>query len=197
METLAGFRDEGLARAVGFSNFPLEACRAAIATGVPNVVEYSLSLIDPRNLPMLDSAAEAGLHRIGFGVFAHGLLAEPLTEDSQFIAGDWRQRSRTTGDARNSGNALFAGDAYLRNLETARALRELAEARGMELGPFVLAMSVALGRADRYLVGCRSTGELHQNLGALEMVPTAADREAVAAVLAARSEGAQHDPARR
>jgi aryl-alcohol dehydrogenase-like predicted oxidoreductase len=195
METLAGLRDEGLARAVGFSNFPIDACRAALATGVPNVVEYSYSLVDGRNVPMLDSTAAAGLHRIAFGVFAHGLLAEDLAEDTEFAVGDWRRRSRTTGDARNSGNALFAGSAYMANLAVARSLRRIAAGRGLALGPFVLAMSVAFGRADRYLIGCRSTAELRENLAALETAPTQAERDAVAATLGARSPGALDDEA--
>jgi aryl-alcohol dehydrogenase-like predicted oxidoreductase len=183
MQSLATLRDEGLASRVGISNFPIDACRAAFATGVPSVVEYSYSLIDDRNVAALDVAHAADAHRIAFGVFAHGLLAEDLDEHTVFRPDDWRQRSLTTGDAATSGNALFAGDAYPRHLRVAHGLRTLAAARGLSLGTFVLATSLAIGNADRYLIGCRSASELRESLAAVDQELSEAELDAAKQVL--------------
>jgi len=43
MESLAVVRERGLARHVGFSNYPLDACAAALSTGIPEAVEYGLT----------------------------------------------------------------------------------------------------------------------------------------------------------
>lgn len=184
MEALAELRERGLATEVGISNYTASDCAAAFATGVPSWVEYSYSLIDHRNLAAIDVARSGGGRVVGFGTFAHGLLSEDLTPDTEFGEADWRRRSRTTGDARTSGNPMFAGDAFGRNLDIARQLRERAEALGVSLATYTLALTLHSGVPDVVLIGCRSTGELAANLEALAVEVTAEERAAVASIVA-------------
>lgn len=169
MEALARVRDEGLAREVGFSNFGAEAFRRAVATGIPTYVEYSYSLLDNRYVAELYHAAGMNITRITYGTFAHGLLSEKLSADTRFSQRDWRARSRATGDAITSGNAYFAGEAYLGYLEAAQALRGLAREFGVSLATFVLALTLRRGPSDIALVGCRSVAELDESLAALAL----------------------------
>lgn len=189
MESLATIREEGFAREVGLSNFNLEDCRRALATGIPTVVEYTFSLIDGRSLAALEAAADAGARRITYGTFAHGLLAEDLTPDTEFGPADWRRRSRDTGDANTSGNILYAGSAYRENLAIAGALRELASGRGLSLGAFTLAMTLDSDRTDTVLVGARSATELADDLTALTLDVTDDERSAVAAIVERLGDG--------
>ena len=184
MESLAIIRDEGLALQVGLSNFAPADCERALATGIPTVVEYSFSLVDDRNFETLDAAHRMGARRITFGTFAHGLLAEDLTEETVFGQADWRRRSRQTGDSNTSGNFLYAGAAYEANLRIAAALRELATERGLSLGAFTLAMTLDSGLTDTVLVGARSTSELADDLTALTLDVADEERGAVATMLA-------------
>jgi aryl-alcohol dehydrogenase-like predicted oxidoreductase len=168
MANLARLRDEGLARAVGFCNFGPDAFRAALATGIPKYVEYSYSLLDHRYAGELAAAGAHGLTRITFGTFAHGLLAEPLTPDTEFS--DWRGRSRRSGDAGTSGNPLFAGDAYRVFLAAADRLRAVASDAGVSLATLVLALTWSADISDVTLAGCRSVEELEESLAALDLV---------------------------
>lgn len=182
MESLAVVRERGLAHHVGFSNYPLDACEAALSTGIPEAVEYSLNLIDNRNVPQLRAAAGNCL-RITFGTFAHGLLAEDLSADTEFGASDWRSRSRASGDARTSGNVYFAGQAYSANLLTAHELREIGRRYGLSLGDVAIAALREFGLSDVTLLGCRSVTELQSNLrGSSGDLPPEASR-AIRAVL--------------
>jgi len=182
MESLAVVRDRGLARHVGFSNYPLDACEAALSTGIPEAVEYSLNLIDNRNVPQLRAAAGSCL-RITFGTFAHGLLAEDLSADTEFGAGDWRSRSRASGDARTSGNVYFAGPAYSANLMIAQELRQIGRQHGLTLGDVAIAALREFGLSEVTVLGCRSVAELQSNLrGGSGDLPAEASR-AVRAVL--------------
>ncbi|GAA1850536.1 aldo/keto reductase [Pseudonocardia ailaonensis] len=185
MESLAAVRERGLTRKVGFSNFPVDAAEAALSTGIAEAVEYSLNLIDDRNVPQLRAAGEHGCLRISFGTFAHGLLAEDLSATTEFGPLDWRRRSRESGDARTSGNVFYAGDAYAANLAVADALRGIGREHGFTLGELAVAALANLGLSDVVLLGCRSVAELRSNLdGGGKPLPEEAAR-AVREVLAA------------
>lgn len=169
MENLQRLKDEGLAREVGFCNFGAEASRRALATGIPTVVEYSFSLLDHRYLRELADAGERGGLRITYGSFVHGLLSENFTEDHEFAPDDWRGRSRREGRSGTSGNVFFAGDAFARNVRIARRLREIADAHGLSLAAFVLALTVRQPYSDVALFGCRNADEVTDGLRGLSV----------------------------
>lgn len=167
MESLAGLRDEGLVKEVGFCNFGAQAARRALATGIPSVVEYSFSLLDHRYLAELDGAGQRGGTRITFGSYVHGLLSQDFAPDHDFGPDDWRGRSRREGRAGTSGNVFFAGDAFAANVAIAGQLRELARPLGLSLAAFVLALTVREPCTDVALLGCRTAAEVRDGLRGL------------------------------
>lgn len=169
MENLARIRDDGYTTDIGFCNFGREACRRALATGIPTAVEYSCSLLDRRYVDDLTAAGDAGCLRITFGSFVHGLLSEDFEPDHEFDAEDWRGRSRREGSSGTSGNVFFAGDAFARNVEVAKQLRGLADGLGLSLAAFVLALSVREPASDIALYGCRNEREVRDGLRGLGM----------------------------
>ncbi len=169
MENLQHLVDDGLTRHVGFCNFGANAFRRAMATGIPTFVEYSFSLLDRRYANELQQAADAGCRRLSYGTFVHGLLAEQMTADTEFPSTDWRNRSRTLGNAVNSGNVFYAGDAFAENVRVADELREIASRLGVSLAVFVLALIRTDPLSDLTLIGCRTVAELEENLSALRL----------------------------
>lgn len=169
MENLARLRDDGLVSDVGFCNFGTEACRRALATGIPTYVEYSLSLLDRRYVSDMEAAGEAGARRIAFGTYVHGLLSEGFDEDHEFDQDDWRGRSRREGSSGTSGNVFFAGDAFARHVAVARQLSELAAQHDLSLAAFVLAVTAQDPAADITLIGCRNAREVVDGLAGFQV----------------------------
>jgi aryl-alcohol dehydrogenase-like predicted oxidoreductase len=185
MENVARLQQDGLADEVGFCNFGAEACKRALATGIPSVVEYSCSLLDRRYVNELNDAGGRGCTRITFGSFVHGLLSENFTADHEFDEEDWRGRSRRFGASGTSGNVFFAGDAFAKNVEVANRLRTVAERYELSLAAFVLALSVRQPESDIALYGCRNAAEVKDGLSGLDVLFDAADLDEVEAILEA------------
>jgi aryl-alcohol dehydrogenase-like predicted oxidoreductase len=184
MENLGKLQQEGVAEEVGFCNYGAEACRRALATGIPSVVEYSCSLLDRRYVNELRDAGERGCTRITFGSFVHGLLAEDFTPDHEFADEDWRGRSRRTGASGTSGNVFFAGDAFAKNVAVAGELRAIAARYDLTLAAFVLALSVREPESDIALYGCRNAREVVDGLSGLDVLFEQSDLDEVARILA-------------
>jgi aryl-alcohol dehydrogenase-like predicted oxidoreductase len=185
MENLRRLVEEGMTRAVGFSNFGPEQCQRALATGIPSYVEYSFSLLDRRYVHELDAAGAAGCRRLSYGTFVHGMLAEDLSLATVFNEEDWRHRARTSTTAVNSGAIFFTGDAYARNIEVAGQLRAIAAGMGVSLASLVVALTRREPHTDLMLFGCRSVAELEENLAAMALELPDDVVEAAGAVLTA------------
>jgi aryl-alcohol dehydrogenase-like predicted oxidoreductase len=183
MENLARLQQDGLADEVGFCNFGVEACRRALATGIPSVVEYSCSLLDRRYVNELEDAGARGCTRITFGSYVHGLLSENFTPDHEFDDEDWRGRSRRFGASGTSGNVFFAGDAFAKNVAVANQLREIGARYGLSLAAFVLALSVRQPESDIALSGSRNAREVKDGLAGLDVMFSEADLAEVDAIL--------------
>jgi aryl-alcohol dehydrogenase-like predicted oxidoreductase len=183
MENLAKLQQEGLVEEVGFCNFGADACRRALATGIPSVVEYSCSLLDRRYVTELNDAGARGCTRITFGSFVHGLLSENFRVDHEFEADDWRGRSRREGSSGTSGNVFFAGDAFAAYVGVADRLRPIAERYDLSLAAFVLALSARQEESDVALFGCRNAGEVNDGLSGLGTVFSADDLDEVESIV--------------
>jgi aryl-alcohol dehydrogenase-like predicted oxidoreductase len=183
MENLARLQQDGLVEEVGFCNFGVDACRRALATGIPSVVEYSCSLLDRRYLGELRDAGQRGCTRITYGSYAHGLLSEGFTVDHEFDAEDWRGRSRREGSSGTSGNVFFAGDAFERYIGVADQLRVVADRYDLSMAAFVLALSARQPESDVALFGTRNAKEVHDGLRGLGVELRAEDLAEVEAIV--------------
>jgi aryl-alcohol dehydrogenase-like predicted oxidoreductase len=100
-------------------------------------------------------------HDIGvliYGPLAHGLLGGRMSEATTFAEGDWRRESRD-----------FRGEAFRRNLETARELERFARDRGHTLPHLAVAWTLAHPAVHVAIVGARTPEQLDQLLGAADL----------------------------
>jgi hypothetical protein len=157
--------DEGKLRHVGVSNYDA-AQMAEFARTRP--VE---TLQPPYHLFRRDIEAEvlpyAGEHDIGVLVYAplaHGLLSGTMDESTEFAADDWR-----------SGSPMFTGDAFRRNLETARQLERFAGERGHTVGQLAIAWTLAHPAVHVAIVGARRAEHIEASALAADIELTPVD----------------------
>jgi aryl-alcohol dehydrogenase-like predicted oxidoreductase len=162
-EALAKLVADGKIRHVGVSNFdPAQMDRFSATLPVE-------TLQPPYHLFRRDIEAQVlpytAAHNIGvlvYGPLAHGLLGGHMSPETNFAADDWRSKS-----------PMFKGDAFLRNLRAAAALRRLAtEELGMTLPQVAVAWTLAHPAVHVAIVGTRNPGHVDEILAAADFCLT-------------------------
>jgi aryl-alcohol dehydrogenase-like predicted oxidoreductase len=155
---LDGFVQEGKVRYVGVSNYSVEemeafARRRKLDSDQP-AYHFFRRDIEEDVLPWCHE------HQVGvlvYGTLAHGLLTGKFDENTTFPDDDWR-----------SGSELFQGEAFRRNLDTVRALGQLADERGITVGQLAIAWALANPAVHVAIVGARNPQQVVQNAPAAE-----------------------------
>jgi len=94
-----------------------------------------------------------------YGALAHGLLTGSMNEQTTFGPGDWR------GDSPD-----FAGEAFERNLQTVRELREYAlDALDSSVAQLGIAWVLANPAVDVALVGARHPRHIEDSVAAARL----------------------------
>jgi L-glyceraldehyde 3-phosphate reductase len=170
---------------VGVSNYSpartREAARILADLGVPLLIHqpsYSMfnrHVEDPeRDDPydgrqsesLLDVVGELGVGTIVFSPLAQGLLT------GRYLGGSAPAGSR----AARSDSPFLSGDALSETyLERARALNEIAAARGQSLAQLALTWVLRDPRVTSALIGASSVGQLEDNVAALAAGPLTDD----------------------
>jgi aryl-alcohol dehydrogenase-like predicted oxidoreductase len=169
----------GKARYAGVSNFHPPQLRAmrALAPIVTNQVGYNL--FDRRwERQMFPTARELGIGIMAYGPLAHGLLTGAFTPATTFEEGDWRRQGVLFGQA------LFQGDNFRQNLAVVERLKAVAARRGTTLPRLALAWVLANPQVAVALIGVRRISELDDNLKALDLALTDADRAEIDQIMA-------------
>jgi hypothetical protein len=169
----------GKARYIGVSNFSAEQLRAcrALAPICANQVGYNL--FDRRwERQMFPTARELGIGIMAYGPLAHGLLTGAFTPATTFEEGDWRRQGVLFGQA------LFQGDNFRQNLAVVERLKAVAARRGTTLPRLALAWVLANPQVAVALIGVRRISELDDNLKALDLALTDADRAEIDQIMA-------------
>lgn len=141
-----------------------EALAVAASMGLPLTVHqpsYSLlnrwiEVPDDSGRSLLDVTAEAGTGLVTFSPLAQGLLTD-------------RYRDGVPEGSRAARGASFQRE-YLseENLASVESLRTIARGRGQSLAQMALAWCLRDARVSAVLVGARTTGQLDENLAALD-----------------------------
>ncbi|MFI1960186.1 L-glyceraldehyde 3-phosphate reductase [Streptomyces althioticus] len=154
---------QGKALYVGISSYDAERSRQAAEIlrdlGTPLLIHQpSYNMLNRwiETDGLLDVADEEGFGVIGFTALAQGLLTgrylEGVPEDSRAAAG-------------TSFDAGWLTDDMLRRL---RALNDIAARRGQTLAQMALAWALRDPRVTSLVIGASRTGQLEQNVAALE-----------------------------
>jgi aryl-alcohol dehydrogenase-like predicted oxidoreductase len=163
MKALNDMVAEGKARYVGVCNhasYELREC-AKHAPVVTNQVGYNM--FDRRwENEMFPTARELGVNVMAYGPMAHGLLTGAFTRDQVFEPGDWRRSGMLFGQR-------LLGPNLAANLDVVDELRGLAEELGTTLPRLALAWVLRDPIVAVALSGCRTVGEIEENVKAVEV----------------------------
>ncbi len=153
---------------IGLSMVDAETLRRAHAVHPIHTVEMSYSLVD-RSIEqdLVQTAAELGVRVLAFGTIGHGVFRDNVLE------------STPNPNARG----LLAPENREHNLAMIRAVKEIADTKGMTLSQLALAWSLAKYPHVSSLVGTTNPAHLQSAIDALQVELTPADIAAVEAAI--------------
>jgi hypothetical protein len=178
MATLNDIVASGKARYIGVSNYSAEQLKISrpVAPICANQVGYNL--FDRRwERAMFPTAAELGIGIMAYGPLAHGLLTGAFTPETRFEESDWRHRGVLFGQA------LFQGDNFAANLAVVDRLKAVAARKGVSLPQLALSWVLSNPLVSVALIGVRRISELEDNVRALEISLTDADRAEIDTIM--------------
>lgn len=170
-ETVGAIADlvkAGYVRHIGLSEVGVETVRRAVAVHpvVDLQIEYSIATRGPERA-IFPALGELGLSATLYGVFSRGLLTGSKVGPN---------------DARRFF-PRFASDNALQNATVADRLRTFGKERGLSPAQVVLSWVLAKQPAFVPLVGARTRAQLDESLAALERPLSAADVQALEALV--------------
>jgi aryl-alcohol dehydrogenase-like predicted oxidoreductase len=158
---------DGKVRFVGVSNFKkdeIEACRQAFRV---DVVQYGYNMFDRRmEQEILPYCQEHGIGFMAYGSLAYGLLTGTFTEDHDFGSADWRARQGNMGAIRVF-RTLFGPERFPHNVRAVNELKAISDRYGKSLPQLALRWATSHPTVSTALVGCRTVGEVEDNVGAV------------------------------
>ncbi len=164
--------DAGYVRHIGLSMVDAETLRRACKVHPIHTVEMSYSLID-RDIEreLIDTAKELGVKVLAFGTIGHGLFADNALENidssPRFARGMLSPEHRDT------------------NLPMLKAVKAIADEKGIGLSQLALAWSLAKYDNVQSLVGTTSSEHLQSAIDALKLEFTKEDIERIEAAIPA------------
>ena len=159
METLLGFREEGLIGGIGFSEVEPDTIRRAAAVGPVAAVqsEYSLWTRLPE-LGVIQACHEVGAAFVAFSPLARGVLTDADPDVASIGERDIRR-----------SQPRFQEPAWTRNRARVARFRDWCGGRGW--APAAVAVAWTVARYDNVISipGTRSAAHLHQWADAMEI----------------------------
>lgn len=158
--------EEGYVRHIGLSMVDAETLRRACKVHPIHTVEMSYSLID-RDIEneMLTTAEELGVKVLAFGTIGHGLFTDNVLDSAD--NGYHFARGMLSGEHRNT------------NLPMLKALKIIADEKGIGLSQLALAWTLAKYGHVQSLVGTTDTEHLQSAVEALKIELTKEDIERI------------------
>lgn len=169
---LQRLREEGKIRAIGVSNFSMEQLAQANKDGYVDVFQGEYNLIKRQaEANLLPYVLEQQISFVPYFPFAAGLLAGKYTEDMTF------------NDLRKNMPHL-QGEEFERNLEKVAKLKRIAEEKGTDTAPLVLAWYLARPEIDAVIPGAKRADQVLANLSALDIGLTREEINAISDIFA-------------
>ena len=173
METLCGFKEEGLIGGIGFSEISPSSLERACAVHQVTAVqsEYSLWSRMPE-LGMIQACKRLGVTFLPFSPLGRGMFTERLPDPSSFGALDFRKN-----------NPRFLEPNFSHNVEYIHRFRELAKSMGH--APASLALAWVLHQGDHLIPipGTRSAAHLDEDAAGASINLSADDLAKIGEVL--------------
>jgi aryl-alcohol dehydrogenase-like predicted oxidoreductase len=166
---MARLVEEGKVRYLGLSEAAPETIRRAHAVHPIAALqtEYSLWSRDPEE-QILPTVRELGIGFVPYSPLGRGFLTGQIRRPEDLADDDFRKHS-----------PRFQGENFQRNLDLVDKVRELAERKGCKPSQLALAWLLAQGDDIVPIPGTKRIKYLEENLGALDVVLTSADLQAL------------------
>jgi aryl-alcohol dehydrogenase-like predicted oxidoreductase len=119
--------------------------------------EYSLWSRDPED-EILPTVRALGIGFVPYSPLGRGFLTGQITSPEDLASDDWRR-----------SNPRFQGEAFQRNLDLVKEIRELARAKGCTPAQLALAWVLARGEDIVPIPGTKRRKYLDENIGALDV----------------------------
>ena len=157
--------EQGKVRLLGLSEARPETIRRANRVHPIAAVqnEYSL-LYRVEGEETLQTTRELGIAFVAYSPLGRGLLTAKVEEPATLAETDTRRR-----------HPRFAGDNLAHNLDLVRRIEAIAQRKGCTPGQLALAWLLAQDPSLIPIPGTKRKERLHENLGALDVVLSAAD----------------------
>jgi aryl-alcohol dehydrogenase-like predicted oxidoreductase len=163
MRAIEELRQEGKARYVGVSNYTSYELGIARKHAPICANQVGFNMFDRRwQREMFPTAKELGVGIMAYGPMAHGLLTGTMKKDNVFGEQDWRRHGMLFGQR------IF-GPNLAQNLDVVEKLKGVAERLDTSLPRLALAWVLRDDRVSVALSGCRTVGEIEENVRALDI----------------------------
>jgi aryl-alcohol dehydrogenase-like predicted oxidoreductase len=155
----------GKVRCLGLSEVAPETLRRACAVHPITALqsEYSLWTREPED-GVLAACRELNVGFVPFAPLGRGFLTGALKQEAELASDDFRRTS-----------PRFQGENFEKNQALAAAVQRMAQDKGCTAAQLALAWVLAQGHDIVPIPGTRKVSRLEENLGALDVVLTAAD----------------------
>ncbi|KGL40046.1 oxidoreductase [Listeria newyorkensis] len=167
---LKRLKEAGKIRAIGVSNFSMEALKVANKDGYVDVVQDKYSLVYPElERDMIPYCIEQGISFIPYTPLASGLLTGKFTANNP--PQDFRKE-----------RPHFQGQAYLDTIAKVDSLQGLADKHHVSIANIVLATTLGIDGIDVVIPGAKSPEQVRANMKTLDADLTHEEVEQVRAL---------------
>jgi aryl-alcohol dehydrogenase-like predicted oxidoreductase len=157
MEALARLQEQGKTRYIGVSNFDVAQMQRALQTARFQTSQPAYSMFDRE----IEAEDIPFCEREGIGILAHSSLAKGL------LAGKYTPDHKFGSDDERSGFGRFQPGAFARYLAVVDRLKEIAQAKDLNMVQFALAWALRLPAITCVLVGARNPAQVEEQIGAV------------------------------
>jgi aryl-alcohol dehydrogenase-like predicted oxidoreductase len=186
VSTLAALVQAGKVRHIGLSEVSASTLERAHAVHPISSVqsEYSLWTRDPEQDGVLEACRTRGIGFLAYSPLGRGFLTGQFKKFEDLAADDYRRFS-----------PRFQGENFQKNLDLVTRVQELAAAKGCTPSQLALAWTLAKGPHVVPIPGTKRRTYLEDNLGAAEVVLSAAELAKIDAIFPLGSAAGQRYPA--
>ena len=166
---LMQFKEEGLIRAVGVSNFEMPELQAAVKAGSVDALQSKYSLlqrgVESEIIPFCKANT---VSFIPYGPLAYGVLGGKYTKESKLSENDWRHRS-----------GVFDPDVFERNIDIADKIKKIAGQKGVAPAHIAIQWILNNSAVGSVIAGAKRIDQLEQNAKADQVVLTEEELESI------------------
>lgn len=174
METMARLQKQGKTRYIGVSNFNAKQMAQALQVARFQSTQPAYNMFDRE----IETEDIPFCEREGIGILAHSALAKGL------LAGKYKPDHQFGSDDERSEFPRFQQPAFGRYLEVVERLKEVAQAKGLNMVQLSLAWILRLPAITCVLVGARNPAQVEEQLGAVGVTFSKAELARIDEILA-------------